>query len=110
MINYEDILKARDKADFEIMDIVPSKPPPLKNRDRRKNVDVEGNSFKNPYPISSCLPQILSIKNNLSGNVTDRTKIRKIMLENFHINCSDQESYKRCFKNLIDFEEEFTHY
>ena len=108
LINYEDTISNKDNENFEIMHIVPSKFTPSKNGKHNNNLDLEGNNLKKSYPSSSILPQILALKNNMSGNVSDRIKTRKLILENFNLHCSDEESYSRYLTKLIDVEEELT--
>jgi hypothetical protein len=108
LINYEDTILNKDNENFEIMHLVPSKPTKLKTCKHNDNLDLDGNNLKKSHPSSSVLPRILTLKNYLSGNVSDRIQMRKLILDNFNLSCKDQESYNRYLTELIDFEEELT--
>jgi hypothetical protein len=108
LINYEDSVKDRDKANFEITHIVQSKPAPSKKAKRSNTLYLEGANSKKSYNSSSISPQIVALKSKLSGNFLDRMKMRKILLQKFIINCNDEESYNRYLTELIDFEEKLT--
>ena len=108
LINYEDTVKAKDKANFEIIHIVQSKPIQSKNAKRKNTLHLEEDSSKKSYPSSSISPQILALKSKISGNFVDRMEMRKLLLQNFIINCNDEESYNNYLKELIDFEEKLT--
>ena len=108
LINYEDTVKSKDKANFELTHIVQSKSVPSKNAKRKNTLQLEEDSSKKSYPTSSISPQILELKSKISGNFVDRMEMRKLLLQYFFINCNDEESYNNYLKELIDFEEKLT--
>ena len=107
LINLEDTIQSRGMINFEIMHIAQSKVTLSKKGRRKNNLQLETGCSKKAYPSSPFLPHIVALKNNLSGDVLDRIKLRKLILNNFDVNCNDEESYNKYLTELIDFEEEF---
>jgi hypothetical protein len=107
LINFEDTIKAQGMINFEIVHIIQSKANVTKKGKRKNNFESNRDSSQKSYLSSLVLPQIVALKNNLSGNVSDRIETRRVILDNFNMNCKDEESYNKYLAELIDLEEEF---
>ena len=111
LIDYEDTVKAGDKINFVIMHNVQSKHVLSKNTKRKNTLNSEGpNSKKSYVSLPNVSPEIVELKNKLSGTFLDRMEMRRIILQNFIVNCNDEESYNIYLTELIDFEEKLTKY
>ena len=111
LINYEDTVKAGDKTTFVVMHMVQSKHVLSKNTKRTNTLNFEGPNSKKSYVSSpNVSPEIVALKNKLSGTFLDRMEMRRIILQNFIVNCNDEESYNIYLTELVDFEEKLTEY
>ena len=107
LINYEEMIKSQDRTKFEIIHINNSKLSLTKKGKRNNNFDSDRDISYNTYLPSPFSTQIVALKSNFCGDLSDRMEIRKIILGNFGVSCNDEDLYNKYLTALIDFEEAF---
>ena len=112
LIQFEETLKHEDAClkDFEIVHITDFQAS-KEGRVKRSNSQPRARSVSDkdkPIHLSkskSTLPQHIAVQTDFIGRFSDRIDMRRNILENLHLYCSDEELYDIFLNRLLNFEE-----
>ena len=113
LVQLEDMWQTKSTSNYEILPHIKNIAEPKtdkvtrsKGKSKSKSI-LENKGPKHPHPLQPTNNQMMVPETNLNTNISYRTSMRILALENCHVYCNDDESYNSYLIKLIDMEESF---